>query len=178
MKPLPILAALMASAAFPIQALDWPQWGGNDPGRNMYSPAKGLPEKFEPGKFKKGTMEVDMATTKNVRFVAKLGSQSYGNTTVSQGKIFVGTNNDSPRDPQHQGDRGILHCFDEKTGVFLWQLVVPKLKSGKVNDWEGLGLLSSPLVEGNRVYLVTSRCEVICLDINGMTDGNDGPFKE
>jgi outer membrane protein assembly factor BamB len=68
--------------------------------------------------------------------------------------------------------------FDEKTGEFLWQLVVPKLASGKVNDWENLGLLSSPTVEGDRVYLVTSRCEVMCLDVNGQANGNDGPFKD
>src|SRR2546426_635175 len=24
------------------QSADWPRWGGDDPGRNMYSPAKGL----------------------------------------------------------------------------------------------------------------------------------------
>jgi outer membrane protein assembly factor BamB len=53
-------------------------------------------------------------------------------------------------------------------------LVVPKLASGKVNDWEALGLMSAPRVEGNRVYLVTSRCEVICLDLNGLADGNQG----
>ena len=178
MKPLPFITALAAAALPVLHADDWPQWGGPNPGRNMYSPATGLPDRFEPGKPKSGTEEIDMATTKNVKFVAKLGSQSYGNTTVSQGKVFVGTNNDHPRDPQHQGDRSILKCFDEKTGAFLWQLVVPKLKSGKVNDWENLGLLSSPFIEGNRVYLVTSRCEVICLDINGMADGNDGPFKD
>ncbi len=55
---------------------------------------------------------------------------------------------------------------------------MPKLASGKVNDWENLGLLSSPCVEGNRVYLVTSRCEVICLDTEGMANGNDGPFMD
>jgi len=49
-------------------------------------------------------------------------------------------------------------CFDEKTGEFLWQLVVPT-GLRQVNDWENLGLLSSPTVEGDRVYLVTSRCE-------------------
>jgi outer membrane protein assembly factor BamB len=113
-----------------------------------------------------------------VKWVARLGSQSYGNATVAGGKVFVGTNNDHPRDLRHQGDRSILKCFDEKTGEFLWQLVVPKLKSGKVNDWENLGILSSPKIEGNRVFLVTSRCEVICLDIDGMADGNDGPFKD
>jgi outer membrane protein assembly factor BamB len=57
-------------------------------------------------------------------------------------------------------------------------LVIPKLASGKVNDWEGLGLLSSPCVEGNRVYVVTSRCEVLCLDTEGMANGNDGPFMD
>ncbi|GIT38196.1 MAG: hypothetical protein Ct9H300mP7_1170 [Verrucomicrobiota bacterium] len=59
--------------------------------------------------------------------------------TISNGRIFVGTNNDSMRDPKHPGDRSILLCLDEKSGEFLWQLVIPKLKSGKVNDWESLG---------------------------------------
>ena len=108
----------------------------------------------------------------NAKWIAKVGSQSYGNVVVSGGKVFIGTNNENPRDPQHQGDRSILMCFDEKTGAFLWQLVVPKLASGKVNDWENLGLLSSPCVEGNRVYLVTSRCEVVCLSTEGMANGN------
>ncbi|MBK9139676.1 MAG: PQQ-binding-like beta-propeller repeat protein [Verrucomicrobia bacterium] len=170
-----LAAACLAAAG--LSAGDWPQWGGTNH-RNMYSPAKGLPDRFDPGRFKPGTEDVDMATTKNVKWVARLGTQSYGNATIAQGKVFVGTNNDHPRDLRHQGDRSILKCFDEKTGEFLWQLVVPKLKSGKVNDWENLGILSSPKIEGKYVYLVTSRCEVMCLDINGMADGNDGPFKD
>ncbi len=173
------LAALSAGLALPrAVADDWPQWGGNDPGRNMYSPARGLPDSLDPGKLKPGTEEVDLRTTRNVKWVAKLGAQSYGNVTVSGGKVFIGTNNESPRDKKHLGDRSILMVFDEKTGEFLWQLVVPKLISGKVNDWEGLGLLSSPTVQGNRVYLVSSRCEVLCLDTEGMANGNDGPFKD
>src|SRR5687768_10283440 len=100
------LAALAGIGA--AQAGDWPEWGGPDKGRNMFSPEKGLPDRFEPGKFKKGTEEVDMATTKNVKWVAKLGSQSYGNTSVAGGKVFVGTNNDSPRDAKHPGDRSIM----------------------------------------------------------------------
>ena len=172
------VSALGATLTLSSVAQDWPQWGGNDLGRNMYSPAKGLPDRFDPGKLKKGTEEVDLSTTKNVKWVAKLGNQAYGNAVVAGGKIFVGTNNENPRDPQHQGDRGILLCFDEKTGAFLWQLVVPKLAAGRVNDWPDLGLFSSPLIEGNRVYLVTTRCEVICLDTEGMSNGNDGPFKD
>src|SRR6266498_4890675 len=160
------------------RAQDWPHWGGPDPGRNMYSPAKGLPDRFDPGKMKPATEEIDIKTTKNVKWVAKLGSQAYGNTVVAGGKVLIGTNNENPRDPQHTGDRGILMCFNEKTGELLWQLVVPKLVSGKVNDWEGMGICSSPIVEGNRVYLVTSRCEVICLDTQGLANGNDGPFTD
>ncbi len=174
MKTLPLLTAALLAGGLITHAEDWPQWGGNDPGRNMYSPAKGLPDKFEVGKYKRGTEEVDMATTKNVKWAAKLGSQTYGNPVVSQGKVLVGTNNESPRDPQHAGDRSVLYCLDEKTGDFLWQLVVPKLASGKVNDWENLGLMSAPRIEGNRAYLVTTRCEVICIDLNGQLDGNQG----
>src|SRR3954470_5256324 len=172
----PLLASLL-SVSFLLPAAfadDWPRWGGPDPGRNMYSREKNLPFRFEPGKTKAGTEEIDLHTTKNVKWVAKLGSQSYGNTTVAGGKVFVGTNNDSPRNKRDEGDRSIMMVFDEKTGEFLWQLVVPKLASGKVNDWENLGLLSSPTVDGDRVYLVTSRCEVICLDINGLANGNQG----
>lgn len=175
MKRTAITASLLSASLIggASSGADWPQWGGR-PTRNMYSPEKGLPDRFEPGKLKSGTEQIDMSTTKNVKWVAKLGSQSYGNTTIAGGKVFVGTNNDAPRDPKHEGDRSILMVFDEKTGEFLWQLVVPKLASGKVNDWENLGLLSSPTVDGDRVYLVTSRCEVICLDVNGLANGNQG----
>jgi len=177
MKSIPILTVALLAAGVVSRAEDWPQWGGNDPGRNMYSTAKGLPETFDPGKLKAGTEEIDLATTKNVKWAVKLGSQSYGNPVVAGGKVFVGTNNESPRDKRHVGDRSILMAFDEKTGQFLWQLVVPKLKSGKVNDWENLGMLAAPLVVGNKLYVVTSRCEVLCLDTEGLKNGNDGEFK-
>ena len=178
MKTLPVLTLALLTAGLISRAEDWPQWGGNDPGRNMYSPAKGLPDRFEPGKVKSGTEEIDLGTTKNVRWVAKLGSQSYANPVVANGKVYVGTNNESPRDKRHVGDRSILYAFDEKSGKLLWQLVVPKLKSGKVNDWENLGLLAAPLVVGNKLWIVTSRCEVLCLDTEGMANGNDGPYKD
>jgi outer membrane protein assembly factor BamB len=170
-----ILAA--CCLVFSTSAADWPQWGGRNV-RNMYSPQRGLPDAFGKIDFKPGTEDINTNGVKNLKWIAKLGSQSYGNVTIAGGKVFIGTNNEPPRDPKHPGDRSILLCFDEKTGAFLWQLVVPKLASGKVNDWESLGLLASPTVEGDRVYLVTSRCEVICLDINGMANGNDGPFKD
>ncbi|MCA9068323.1 MAG: PQQ-binding-like beta-propeller repeat protein, partial [Planctomycetaceae bacterium] len=62
---------------------------------------------------------------------------------------------------------------------FLWQHSNQKLKSGRVNDWPMQGIVSSPLVDGDRLWYVTNRGEVVCLDIEGFRDQeNDGPFRE
>ena len=172
---LALAVAAITAADAPCQ--DWPMWG-RDYTRNMVARVTGLPVDFAPGRYAANSEEIDPETTKNVKWVAKLGSQSYGNPTVANGRVYVGTNNDVPRDPRIVGDRCCLYCLDEKTGDLIWQLNVPKLGTGKVSDWEFLGICSSPAIEGDRVYLVTNRCEVICLDVNGMADGNDGPFKD
>lgn len=152
-------------------------WGGT-PSRNMVASAKNLPTEINPGTIDPENETVDLAGTKNVLWVAKLGSQTYGNPVVGNGKILVGTNNESPRDPSQTGDRGNLMCFDEKTGEFVWQLIVPKLGAGKVSDWEFVGLCSSPAIVGEKAYVITNRAEIMCLDLNGMANGNDGPFKD
>jgi outer membrane protein assembly factor BamB len=148
-----LACAVAAVAAVPImgRAADWPFWGRNNT-RNMVSEETGLPETFDAGKYKGSTEEIDAATTKNVKWIVKLGSQTYGNPTISGGKVFIGTNNETPRDPKFKGDRAVLMCLDEQTGDLLWQFAIPKLGTGKVSDWEFLGLCSSPAVEGDRVY--------------------------
>ena len=156
---------------------DWPMWG-RTPDRNMIGEAKNLPVNVEPGDYVSGTDDIDPSTTENVLWVAKLGSQAYGNVTVAGGKVFAGTNNESPRDPKQLGDRGVLMAFNEDTGEFEWQLLIPKLGAGKVSDWEYVGLCSSPAIEGNNVYVVTNRGEAVCLDLNGLANGNDGPFQD
>lgn len=138
---------------------DWPMWGGT-PGRNMVSPAKGLP------------LSWDIKTGKNVKWMAALGTQSYGNPVVAGRRVFVGTNNDVPRDPKQTGDRGVLMAFRESDGQFLWQHLSAKLASGGANDWPQVGVCSSPLVEGDRLWYVTNRCELVSLDARG--DGNGG----
>eukprot|EP01035_Chromulina_nebulosa_P043598 gene43598-59052_t len=140
--------------------------------------AKGLPDDIVSGKFLPKSETIDPKSTKNVRWVSKLGSQAYGTPVVAGGRVFVGTNNESPRDPKQVGDRGVLMCFDEKTGEFLWQLVVPKLGSGKVSDWEYVGICSSVFIEGDRGYVVTNRGDVVCFDVKGLADGNAGPFTD
>jgi outer membrane protein assembly factor BamB len=116
--------------------------------------------------------------TKNIKWAARLGSYTYGNPVAAAGRVFVGTNNDPPRDERFKDDYAILLCLDEKTGKKLWQLSIPKLEAGKVSDYDATGLCSSPTVDGDRAYLVTNRCEVICIDLNGQANGNDGPFTD
>ena len=141
---------------------DWPMWGGT-PDRNMVSNMKGLPTSW------------DVKTKKNVKWVAQLGSQSYGNVVVSGGMVFIGTNNEGLRDPKVTGDKGVLMAFRESDGEFMWQMVHDKLASGRVNDWPYQGIASSPIVDGNRVYYVSNRAELMCLDTQGFRDGkNDG----
>ncbi len=163
-------AAAMAIALFAFAAEpgagDWPMWGGT-PGRNMVGKMNGAPTKW------------DVQSKENFRWIAQLGSHAYGNPVVSGGMVFVGTNNEVLRDPKQDGDRGVLIAFRESDGEFLWQHTSEKLPSGDVNDWPLQGVASSPLVEGDRLYYVSNRAELICLDTQGFTDGeNDGPFTD
>jgi len=164
------------------RAADWPQWGGRDC-RNMVSEAKGLPETFVPGDKLPSGGGINLATTRNVKWTARLGTAAYGNPTVSGGRVFVGTDDATVHeDPRFKRTRGgLVRCFDEATGAVLWQLVVPERKQlpkGLLFGFQHLGILSSPAVEGDRVYVVSSAVEVLCLDVKGQADGNDGPFTD
>ena len=44
---------------------------------------------------------------------------------------------------------GLLLCFDEADGKFLWQHSSEKLPTGRVHDWPMQGVCATPLVEGN-----------------------------
>ncbi len=153
---------------------DWTQWG-RTAANNMASPATGISIDITSGEVGDDGNVVD---AKGARWVAKLGSQAYGTPTIYQGQVFVGTNNEEPRHEAVKGDHGIVMAFDEKTGDFNWQFVVPKLGAGKVSDWEYLGICSSILLDGKHGYVVTNRGEIVCLDLYGMSDGNDGPFQD
>jgi outer membrane protein assembly factor BamB len=112
---------------------------------------------------------------KNIKWTVDLGSKAYGGPIIADGKIFVGTNNENPRDPKIKGDKGILMCFDEKSGKFLWQAVHDKLEAGRVNDWPREGICSTPIVEGKRIYYCSNRSEVICATTDGLSAGkNEG----
>lgn len=171
-----LICVYLCSSAVTQSAVaeDWPIWG-KDASRNMVAPDQGpIPHDFEPGEEIGRSGKIDPETMKHVKWVVKLGSQAFGNPVVANGKILVGTNNESPRDEKYKGDRSVFYCLDEESGELLWEMNLPKLGAGKVSDWEFLGMCSSPAVYGDKVYVVTNLCEIVCLDLNGMANGNQG----
>ena len=171
------LLFLVASAA---PAGDWPQWGGT-PYRNMVSEEKGLPIGFEPGPAARDTSMTEPISGGNVRWVVKLGGETHGSPTVAGGRVFIGTSNPYKRDgaiiPRKGDGGGRLLCLDFRTGKLLWELATPKLPEARApHSDNGYGVCSSTAVEGNRVYLVNDRTDVLCLDVEGLANGNEGPY--
>src|ERR1700724_1651863 len=166
--PPPAAAGTAAAAPAPAPARD--QAGepavramyGGTPSRNMVSGATHLPSRWDP------------VTGLNVKWTANLGSQSYGGPLVAGGRVYVGTNNQEPRDPKIVGDRGVLMAFRAADGHFLWQAVHEKLSQGKVNDWPLQGICSTPAVDGNSLYYVSNRAELVCARPAGREAGAGG----
>jgi outer membrane protein assembly factor BamB len=155
----------------PVRAETCLRMFGLTPQRNMVDPC-----------------EIDVATDwqteipfRNIKWTVELGSRAHGSPVVGGGKVFVGTNNQAPRNQRYTDrngkplDKGVLMCFDATTGVFLWQAVHDKLSSGVLNDWPLQGVCSTPAVEGDRLYYTSNRCEVVCLSVDGYQAGKTQP---
>ena len=140
------LIALLVLSPVSLKADDWPMYGGH-PDRNRVAGEKGLPTAFGP---------------EQARWVADIGDQTYGNPTISGGRVFIGTNNSKPRDPAVTGDRGVLMCFSAEDGKFLWQALHEKLPGKEAEDWPMTGLCSTACVSGELVYYVSNRAELVC----------------
>ncbi len=173
------LAAVDKKANAPIKQGDWSQWAGTSY-RNNTPIGTNIPTEWEIGDFDRKTGRWISDDAQNIKWVARVGSQTYGNPVIAGGRVFVGTNNSGGYLPRYPAkvDLGCLLSFDEQTGEFLWQDSNEKLPTGRVHDWPLQGICCAPLVEGNRLWYVTNRGEVVCLDTEGFQDGeDDGPVK-
>jgi len=131
----------------------------------MVSDETDQPESFDP------------KTGEHVKWSARLGTQTHSTPIVAHGHVYIGTNNGEPRDPKETGDRGVLMCFDEETGAFNWQLTFPKREEDPYFDWPQTGISSPVTVDGERLYLVNNRGEVLCVDARqgGASAGTNKP---
>lgn len=159
-------AVVLAEPLAKAKKGDWPMWGGSAD-RNMVSGETKIPAKW------------DMSKGENIVWTAPLGSQTYGNPVVVNGKIFVGTNNGGHLRKGIEGDKGVIVCINAKDGKMLWQMTHDKLPTGRVNDWPEQGICSTVHVVGDRLFYVSNRAELICADVEGfLDDENDGPFTD
>jgi hypothetical protein len=142
---------------------DQPQWGDART-HNLVSDETGLPDHF------------DTSGSGNLRWSIEMGNSPYATTVVVNGKVLIGSNNSAPHDDRFTGIRGTLLCLDEEIGDRIWQLTVPKLTEPKYLDWHLGGICSPPTVVEDKVDVVSNRAEVLCLDLSGLADGNDGTF--
>jgi outer membrane protein assembly factor BamB len=133
----------------------WPMFGGT-PARNMVNLRdKGVPTKWV----------VEGGKLENVKWVANLGGRTYGNPVIAGGRVFIGTNNEKPRDPKVKGDKAVLLCFNQADGKFLWQTVHDMPGPNVQTQANKVGLCSTPAVVGDRLYYVTPAAVVVCADV-------------
>lgn len=112
-----------------------------------------------------------------IQWVGRLGSTTMRAPVVADGQVYVGTNNENAWQERYPKDidLGVLLCFRESDGQFLWQHANPKTRTGREHDWPQMGITSRPCVEGDRLWYITNRAEIVCLDTQGFRDGeNDG----
>ena len=169
-----ISLGVLAAVGAVLAAADWPQWGGTD-GRNMVSGEKSLPGDT--------IGQVAFADANwDVLWSVRTGPYVYGSPTIADGRVFAGTGDLRWADARFEATNGgMVICVEQRTGKMLWRLLVPRYTKtihGSRFDDMAIGVCSASTVEGKYAYVVSNRAEVLCLDVLGQTDGNDGPFTD
>ncbi|MGL6076215.1 MAG: PQQ-binding-like beta-propeller repeat protein [Fimbriiglobus sp.] len=168
-----ILLVLLLSTA--STASDWPQWG-RDACRNAVSPEKNPSLDFafpfrEDGK--------PANPGRNIAWQADLGTRTFVPPVVADGLVWVCTNarnpdGDEEKIPEKDWGGGVLMCFREADGKLLWKHRTPRLSGRGVRDYEDARyspIGSAPLIEGDRLWYVNNRSEVVCYDIAPLKNG-------
>src|SRR6516165_6639250 len=105
-SPSPDALSARADAGKDDTRHNWPLFGGSASRDLVNLAEKDMPTQWEVRKGKE----------KNVKWSTQLGDKAYGGPIVAGGKIYVGTNNGRPRNPEIKGDKGIVMCFRESDG--------------------------------------------------------------
>lgn len=139
---------------------------GRDTTRNAVSPEKNPPTDWSA---ERGRRE------RNIAWKARLGNFCFGAPVISDGLVWIGTNNNPPRDPARKEEAAVLLCLRESDGQFLWQYVSPKPREETRWYWASYPLRSIPLVEGDHLWFTNNRWEVVCLDLEPLKIGKGEP---
>ncbi|HAK97272.1 MAG TPA: pyrrolo-quinoline quinone [Planctomycetes bacterium] len=143
------------------------RWGGL-PDSNMVSGAADLPADLN-----------GLSPLWEVR----AGTRQYSIPAIDGGRIYVASNDAGFVRPGYKpANGGALRCLDRASGALIWHLASPRYMEGLTppyhfDQWS-CGICSCPLVDGERVYVVGNRGEIMCCDREGQRNGNDGPFTD
>jgi outer membrane protein assembly factor BamB/HEAT repeat protein len=108
----------------------------------------------------------DTTTGRNIVWSVELGNETYGRPVVVGDAVYVGTDNARHMDPDYRDDAGVLMAFRANDGTFLWQDVAPRVDRG-LREFLLPSTTGAPYVEGDRLYYVTSECQLRSLDLHG-----------
>ncbi|NLS91269.1 MAG: PQQ-binding-like beta-propeller repeat protein [Planctomycetaceae bacterium] len=157
-------AVLLATGPGAASAQDWPEWCGQ-PSRNMAAKCdQKLPDWADCGVDNRAG-EVDLASTKNVKWAAELGYRTTGSPVVSRGRVFIGTT------WEEDGREACFLCLDEQTGKQLGAFICPRPPRDNLENW---AISSTPTVDGDRLFFVSPYQEVICVDLNVLLGSPEG----
>src|SRR6185369_5203394 len=145
LKALSCVALGIVLGAESSLAIDWPQFRG--PKRDGVWEETGIVESFPKGGLK-------------IRWRRPVGG-GFASPVVVQGRAFV-----FDVELIKPTARERLHCFDEKSGKVLWVYAYDE----PYGDWayvpeRGTGPTTTPIVEGDRIYIVGANGNTHCLDL-------------
>ena len=144
-----VLTCVLTS--FAVAQEDWPRWRGAD--LSDHSPDKGLLKKWP----KDGPKQV---------WLYKDAGIGYSGPAISNGKFIT------------MGERdGAIHviAIDTKNGKEIWNT---KFAKGFKNNW-GNGPRGTPTIDGDKVYALAPKGELICLNIKNWFKGMEcGPSEK
>lgn len=107
--------------------------------------------------------EVDLKSTRNVKWTAKLGHLTTGSPVVSRGRVFIGTT-------WVDGKEACFLCLDEQTGKLLGTFLCPKPPRDNLEKW---AISSTPTIDGDRLYFVSPHQEALCVDLKTLLGERD-----
>src|SRR5262245_14517687 len=129
-------------------AADWPQWRG--PNRDGVSTERGLLKEWP----KDGP---------KLAWKANLGGAGYGSPVIVGDKLFI-----SAAEDDKNGLKEFAVCLNTKDGSKAWKVALPAAlqadEGGYSTGW-GSGPRSSPTVDGDVVYVLGGRGDLVCLKV-------------
>ena len=164
------VASICATFVGVALADDWPMLG-RDGTRNGVSTEIGAPTHWSVENHEKNHVARE---SRGIRWSAPLGSETHSSPVVSDGLVWIGTNNTQTGIQSSESQHSVLKCFRVTDGEQVYEYISPKFGT-RIQDagWTGLG--SSPLIEGDRLWLTTNRSEVLCWDIGPLIRGEGTP---